>query len=255
MEIKIETLCLEVTRRCNMSCAHCMRGDAENLDADSSLIPRIFDGVTEIDSIVFTGGEPSLNTDYITAVIDYIIDHNISVHGCFIATNAKIYSQSLVDNIRRLYEADYENKDRLWNGAKWLKAHRDYDDFQVFALAVSSDEYHDPVPAGNLLRYYKCGFFSEEKMTTDGPLLARGRGASFPGAYDRGIREPFIELVGEQSLHIGMAYVSCTGTVVTDCDLPYYDIDLMQEGDPGYLCTINKSTSLCSALTGALAAV
>ena len=28
-ELYIKNLCIEITRRCNMRCAHCMRGDAE----------------------------------------------------------------------------------------------------------------------------------------------------------------------------------------------------------------------------------
>lgn len=39
MKIAIDDLILEVTRRCNMCCLHCLRGEAENLDADIDLIP------------------------------------------------------------------------------------------------------------------------------------------------------------------------------------------------------------------------
>lgn len=31
-ELYIKNLCIEITRRCNMHCAHCMRGDAESVD-------------------------------------------------------------------------------------------------------------------------------------------------------------------------------------------------------------------------------
>ena len=74
MKIAIDDLILEVTRRCNMRCPHCLRGEAESLDADIDLIPQIFEGVSEIGMLTFSGGEPSLNTAYITAVVDYIHD-------------------------------------------------------------------------------------------------------------------------------------------------------------------------------------
>lgn len=65
MDIRIDSLILEVTRRCNMCCPHCLRGDAENMDADIDLIPQIFEGITEVGTLTFSGGEPSLNTKYI----------------------------------------------------------------------------------------------------------------------------------------------------------------------------------------------
>lgn len=34
-------LSIEITRRCNMSCAHCMRGDALNIDINHQYIKNI----------------------------------------------------------------------------------------------------------------------------------------------------------------------------------------------------------------------
>ena len=36
MEIYVESLVIEVTRRCNMRCEHCLRGDAQNLDISTA---------------------------------------------------------------------------------------------------------------------------------------------------------------------------------------------------------------------------
>ena len=51
---------IEVTRRCNMNCAHCLRGDAQNLDISIDVIDRFFDAFAngaDISTITFTGGE------------------------------------------------------------------------------------------------------------------------------------------------------------------------------------------------------
>ena len=112
-KLKVCNLSLEVTRRCNMNCEHCLRGDAQNMDADLALIPKIFAGIDDIDTITFTGGEPALNTAYIKAVVDYVIEHKIPVHGCFVATNGKIYSQELVDCVRRLWEKEQSYGDQF----------------------------------------------------------------------------------------------------------------------------------------------
>lgn len=57
------------------------------MDADFNMIPEIFDGVESIGCITFTGGEPSLNHEFITACVDYIEKKDIYVGGVFIATN------------------------------------------------------------------------------------------------------------------------------------------------------------------------
>jgi len=33
-KLTFESLAIETTRRCNMKCAHCFRGDAQNVDID-----------------------------------------------------------------------------------------------------------------------------------------------------------------------------------------------------------------------------
>ena len=55
---------IEVTRRCNMCCAHCLRGDAENIDIQEKYIDAFLDSFEKgacISSLTFTGGEISLN--------------------------------------------------------------------------------------------------------------------------------------------------------------------------------------------------
>lgn len=60
MEIYVESLVIEVTRRCNMRCEHCLRGDAQNLDISTATLSEIAKHIYP-GSVTFTGGEPSLN--------------------------------------------------------------------------------------------------------------------------------------------------------------------------------------------------
>lgn len=56
-------LAIEVTRRCNMECAHCLRGDAQAVDMTQEIVDRFVDGLEEgmsIGDVTLTGGEPSL---------------------------------------------------------------------------------------------------------------------------------------------------------------------------------------------------
>lgn len=43
MLLHLKHLLLEATRKCNMACPHCMRGDAEELSMDYAVIDRIFE--------------------------------------------------------------------------------------------------------------------------------------------------------------------------------------------------------------------
>ena len=56
--MNIETLNLEITRRCTLECEHCFRGDSQNSNISEETLKNIFNNVKKIDRLVITGGEP-----------------------------------------------------------------------------------------------------------------------------------------------------------------------------------------------------
>ena len=77
---------IEVTRRCNMCCAHCLRGDAESIDIQEKYIDAFLDSFeTEayISSLTFTGGEISLNIPAIRYTLKAVKERGIAV-GSFL---------------------------------------------------------------------------------------------------------------------------------------------------------------------------
>ena len=60
-KLNVRSLAIETTRRCNMQCEHCMRGDAQNKDMSMETLDRLFRRLGRIIEIVPTGGEPALN--------------------------------------------------------------------------------------------------------------------------------------------------------------------------------------------------
>lgn len=255
MNIVIDDLILEVTRRCNMRCPHCLRGEAENLDANPALIPQIFEDISEIGMLTFSGGEPSLNTAYITAVVDYILEHGITVNGCFIATNAKVYAPELVECVRHLYEANMGGHGTKVLAERWLRLNKDEDEVPYFSIAVSGDPYHEPVPVENLMRYRYCGFFSDIKVDDGKHILDRGRGSMLANAFDRPIQNLNIEADDDgNSLLVSQVYVSSNGVVAADCDLPFDTLDMMEPDEDGYVGKIGEDLSLSNLLAGKLVA-
>ena len=56
-KLNIYNLVLEVTRRCNMCCAHCLRGEAQNMDMQKETIDKLLDQTDSISMVTFSGGE------------------------------------------------------------------------------------------------------------------------------------------------------------------------------------------------------
>lgn len=239
-KISIEDFAIEVTRKCNMNCPHCLRGEAEDLDADIELIPKLFDGISSIGTLIFTGGEPSLNTPFITKTVDYVLENDIEVNGCFITTNGKVYSQELVDSVKRLFfrYMKRQTKGRVNPGlTKYILSEG------MFGIAVSLDTFHDDISLDNYLKYVTCGVYSDSKEidfeTHKDWVVKRGRGNSVKNAQYRDLCSFHSEEVDAETIVVDMVYITADGDVFSDCDMSY---DMMYTGAYGNLFdeTLNK---------------
>lgn len=124
---------IEVTRRCNMCCAHCLRGDAEAVDIQERYIDAFLDSFANagyISSLTFTGGEISLNIPAIRYTLNAVRERNISVGSFYMVTNGKA-----VDKMVELALASLE----------WWNYCDDKDDYSC-GLCISSDDFHEEIP-------------------------------------------------------------------------------------------------------------
>ena len=105
-ELYIKNLCIEITRRCNMCCAHCMRGDAEPVDIPLKHISNLLRHVRHIHHFNITGGEPSLNVRAIRHILDRVRAYGITVNDFYIVTNGSATSRSeeFIEACAALYE-------------------------------------------------------------------------------------------------------------------------------------------------------
>lgn len=87
--MEISNLVIEVTRKCNMACPHCLRGDAEKISFDYKMLPNVFSGIDYIDTITFTGGEITVALPTFEKIVDYICTRNIQFENFYIKTNLK----------------------------------------------------------------------------------------------------------------------------------------------------------------------
>ena len=111
-ELYIKNLCIEITRRCNMRCAHCMRGNAEAVDISLRHITNVLRHVRYIHHFNITGGEPSLNVRAIRHILERVRAYEITVNDFYIVTNGSVASRSeeFIEACAALYEYQQEKE-------------------------------------------------------------------------------------------------------------------------------------------------
>ena len=103
-KVVLNQLTVEVTRRCNMACGHCLRGDAENVDLTGIDIDSVLDQTEAIGRLILTGGEPVLNLRAIQHLVNEIARRGIPLMRMQIVTNGLIYEERLAALAKRFSE-------------------------------------------------------------------------------------------------------------------------------------------------------
>ena len=220
----VYSLILEITRRCNIQCRHCLRGKAQGKNMSFETIRKALVGVDSIGTINFTGGEPSLYVPAIRYFTECIRMLNIDVGSFYVVTNGKIASRSLAEALTNL---------------SWLCSETDRNGgLEAGGLVMSRDQYHrelgyDQWRARNL--YESLPFYHDDERTKDIDMPI-GEG----NAYDNGIgvRSPDINhpvVTNDQDYTEdrveGVVYVNVNGDVIPSCDMSYESQELDKMGN------------------------
>lgn len=206
----LENLAIEITRRCNMSCRHCLRGEAQNVDIDLSYILKFLEDVSGIGSITFTGGEPSLNVQAMEYTLEACKTREIPVASFYVVTNGKSNALQLVTSCIQWY------------------AYCDED--EVCGLALSVDPFHEKISRENERILRSASFFCTDKFQPDFRfLIDEGRAKSMDGyrKISPGVRNEKLsfESDGESISVESMVYLSANGDIKTNCDISYDNMD------------------------------
>lgn len=226
--IEIDRLSINITDICDMDCAHCLRGDGHGRKLDVSLVPKIFENISSVQSLTITGGEPGYNIEAVSAIVDYLKEHrdDVYVTGCFIVTNGKQYHQELVNAVKQLLWLDLE---RNFNTEKTITyenakgCHSFLEDYKYqFGIAVSLDMFHEPIPMKNYIKYYTSGIYMDIKELdySKTGVISRGRGMGLANSYYQKSYGMYIEQESDR-LYVDEIYVSVDGRIFTDCDISY----------------------------------
>ena len=199
-KITIPNLIIEITRKCNLSCRHCLQGNPQNLDIDIKYIDTLLAGISEISIVTFTGGEPFLNPTAIQEFIRICKNRKIRVSNFYIATNGTICSPDILHTIIDLYYLCKEN--------------------EVSCIEISNDKFHtiddDVVEKLSVLRFVQKKY---DKPLPDKYLLNEGR------AHENGIGKQSVKedpyLISEDSIIEGAIYLNCNGDIIKGCNFSY----------------------------------
>ena len=177
MKYNLNNVYIEVTRRCNMSCPHCMRGPAQNVDLSKEDINMFFDkfNCESIRSLTFGGGEPTVAPDIVSYIVDQIIVRKIKV-GAGLITNGKVFSKEVADALNRLDEYD-----------KQLREPGEPTDYvsSNIMLGFSVDKYHniDISEVKEKYRNYCKWLYLYDNVFTDDKIVQTGN-ATFGRPYE-----------------------------------------------------------------------
>lgn len=211
MKASCGSFVIEITRRCNMGCAHCMRGDAQNVDISEKVIDAALSKVESISSLTLTGGEPSLNVPAVRYITRRLKELNIPLGNAYIVTNGKEVSNDFIFACLELFMLADEPE---YNG-----------------LALSQDVFHEDVPMENVSKLRQLTAFTGEDKNTDFdrvPLLDLGRARNLNSFAKRGpVHDAFTAIVDNGILDLSESTLTVTvnGDLLTECDYAYDDTD------------------------------
>jgi len=212
MKAVFDSLAIEITRRCNMQCEHCMRGEAQNKDISFEVIDRLLENTKAIGTLTLTGGEPSLNVPAIEYIAKRIEELDIELGAAFIVTNGKeVPNEFLLACLKLFVLADKK---------------------ELNGIALSQDMFHEEVPRENVARLAQLAAFDRSSKRYDFnrvPLFELGRARVLNGFRKRpkvyyGL-DAAVEDGGKYLRFKSVVTTTVDGDMLTDCDYDYDDTD------------------------------
>jgi len=235
METVINDLIIEVTRRCNIRCDHCMRGDPVSLDMNLDYVSRLFDKINRIYTLTLTGGEPSLVPHIISGIFDLASQKNVSISHFYMVTNAKDISNDFINALLDAY------------------MYCEGEEEELFCLDISLDIQHQDaigyIPEENIKKLMALRFTHKRNENHDYSsslgTIWEGRAAqfySYTGRLPQISKVYYEEEYGE--LMIESLYLNCLGNILPDCDLSYKS----QDNPEIIICNVKRKFSLLNSI-------
>lgn len=129
---------LEVTRKCNLRCEHCMRGEPQNLNMSDEILEEVFRQIDHVSHLSLTGGEPFLAPHVLEKMVDIIIDRNIKVFRCTTVDNGTILNELGIRSIQALNRLG----EYIYNSVWGEDTRNDPEQKLPISVSISNSQYH-----------------------------------------------------------------------------------------------------------------
>lgn len=136
----LKNVVFELTRRCNLSCGHCLKGDAQNVDMSDEVMDAFFGKVGAICHLSLGSGEIGLVPERIEKLTEMLNKHQTFVKQVYLYTNATAVSDRFIDALKSL-EQYVININKYHTACDILRE----DHFPVMPpmlIDISLDKYH-----------------------------------------------------------------------------------------------------------------
>lgn len=208
---------IEVTRRCNLRCEHCLRGDVQPLNLDPRLfnlfMDKLSEDVDQIYTLTLTGGEPFLVPHIIRECIEIIRGHEIEVTQLFVSTNGKVIGMGVQDAVLEIGRYNIE-----------------LDDGPYLGIKVSSDQFHEPLNRDEITWWSVFSHVTLEKQKElfEKNIIPEGRGMDISRRKEPWPIWPIgkLYLEGDSAFEENL-YLNAKGDVSFGCDYSYESQDII----------------------------
>jgi len=226
--LQISNLILEVTRKCQLKCAHCLRGDAQRVTMSHEVLWHTLEHIDSICTLTLTGGEPSLAPEVFEDLVQSLFWRKIQVGAFYIVSNGMNHNRyrRFLDSLERLYG--------------WCNEQ------DACVLTVSRDQYHPfndnhwkylskfelRDEYGNHYEGYPPYFYPDERKHRIERVLGEGRALKTQTGFEAQEQQmPWKLNSGEDYVIDPLVYISANGNVVSGCNMSFDRIDAESKGN------------------------
>ncbi len=148
MKKYISAVSFELTRRCNMKCEFCAKGEAQNKDTTEAVINKALDELEgfKVHTIRAGGGEPMLNKKGLIYLIDEIIRRNFKLCHFLVFTNGTVQDAEIKtalvrigEHCKKCVQSEWGRDISIWTQFHYTKV---YEINSYVSLIISTD-FHD----------------------------------------------------------------------------------------------------------------
>ena len=163
-----------------MSCPHCLRGDAENVDILNWDVDNVLDQTESVGLLTVTGGEPLLNLPALQHLANGIARRGIPLMRFQVITNGLIYDESFIVILKRFAEIVHLTQQHGYD-------HSEREPWRV-QVGVSLDRYHaEPEKCKkNYIQYKNAlrGYAEVLRVSHGNAPRNEGRAKTLPNTID-----------------------------------------------------------------------